>query len=360
MTRRPTEVGVLVTAVGCGTTGEQILRALQAGRRAYRLTATNAEASGLAVAAGVNKILLPPAADPDYIGALAEAARRAGAQFVFPGCDPELRCISDRREELARLSPVVAVMNNRETIRVCLDKQSTTNAISAAGLAAPVSASCSSVAGAVQAVEEGALRYPVVIKPREGPGGSLNVHIAQDEGELRFFVAYVLRMAPDLLLQEYVGSADEEYSASIVHYPDGTYGGSASVRRRLGSPLSTRLRVPNHTSREELGPWLAIASGFSQGTVGVYPEIESQAREVAEQLGSTGPLNIQGRRTTGGRFIVFEINPRFSGTTGLRARVGHNGPEGLIDWHLGEPGSLAPDASYPFVRGLVDYIEGGE
>ena len=44
-------------------------------------------------------------------------------------------------------------------------------------------------------------------------------------------------------------------------------------------------------------------------------------------------MNIQCRYVDG-RVIVFEINPRFSGTTSLRAMVGYNEPDCLFREHV--------------------------
>ena len=51
-----------------------------------------------------------------------------------------------------------------------------------------------------------------------------------------------------------------------------------------------------------------------------------------KELGLKGPLNIQGRLTDTG-FKIFEMNPRFTGITGLRALLGFNEVEScLIEW----------------------------
>ena len=44
-------------------------------------------------------------------------------------------------------------------------------------------------------------------------------------------------------------------------------------------------------------------------------------------------MNIQ-CRFVGGRVKVFEINPRFSGTTSIRAMVGYNEPDVLMRKHI--------------------------
>jgi hypothetical protein len=55
--------------------------------------------------------------------------------------------------------------------------------------------------------------------------------------------------------------------------------------------------------------------------------------------------------------VVFEVNPRFSGTEAMRAMAGWNGPEALVDWHLGAPVGLAGFRATPctFVRTLVEH-----
>ena len=91
--------------------------------------------------------------------------------------------------------------------------------------------------------------------------------------------------------------------------------------------------MPNRTGRAELGKNLVISSGVSHGDIGRFPEVTEPCKEIAAKLGARGPINIQCRLFRG-KVYPFEINPRFSGTTGLRAMVGFNEPQQLIDIHL--------------------------
>ena len=58
-----------------------------------------------------------------------------------------------------------------------------------------------------------------------------------------------------------------------------------------------------------------------------------------------------------GALVVFEVNPRFSGTEAMRAMAGWNGPEALVDAHLGAPGRLAGFRARPrtFIRTLSEH-----
>ena len=66
-----------------------------------------------------------------------------------------------------------------------------------------------------------------------------------------------------------------------------------------------------------------ISSGYSQGRIDEYPQVRETAEAIAIAAGSVGPLNIQGRMQNG-KFMPFEINPRFSASTYLRCLAGFN------------------------------------
>lgn len=349
------EIGILVTGVGAGSTGEQVVKALRLGRRRYRVVAANVDPARTAVVEDVERVALPPARAPEYLAALAAAAERARARFVVPGTDAELARIAAARAELARLTGAIPLVNDARLVATCSDKGKTARAVARAGLRAPRTAECVSLAGALAAVGPGGISYPVVLKPRQG-GGSADVWVAQDEEELRFHAARLLGGARSAVLQEYVGDPLHEFTVGVLHGPDGALLGSVALRRELSTLLSVRSRAPNRTGRAELGPDVVISSGFTQGHVDDFPEVRAQAEALAAALGSRGPLNVQGR-LVGGDLVIFEVNPRFSGTEAIRAMAGWNGPEALVDVHLGSPCRLSGFRATPrtFVRTLSEH-----
>ena len=54
-----------------------------------------------------------------------------------------------------------------------------------------------------------------------------------------------------------------------------------------------------------------------------FKEVRSTAEEASLKLGARGPINIQGRFHDG-KLKIFEINPRFSASTPMRATAGVN------------------------------------
>jgi carbamoyl-phosphate synthase large subunit len=115
--------------------------------------------------------------------------------------------------------------------------------------------------------------------------------------------------------------------------------------------------VKNRTGKRELGDVLALSSGISQGEIGSFPEVTAQCEAIALALGARGPLNIQ-CRLVDGAVNVFEINPRFSGTTSLRAMVGFNEPDLLIRRHVLQQTIRLPIEyqSGMIVRGLSELL----
>ena len=77
----------------------------------------------------------------------------------------------------------------------------------------------------------------------------------------------------------------------------------------------------------------SISTGYSQGYFIKHKLIQDFCEQLALSIKSIGPLNIQ-LRIHKGEIYVFEIHPRFSGTTTMRADVGFNEPDVLLRNYL--------------------------
>jgi carbamoyl-phosphate synthase large subunit len=134
------------------------------------------------------------------------------------------------------------------------------------------------------------------------------VAVVRDREEL----AYRTRALRAPVIQEYLGSDDDEYTAGIVCF-DGSAQASIVMRRDLRDGNTYR----------------AYTEPFS--------ELNAKVRQIAEALGAYGPVNLQFRLHKD-QLVVFEINARFSGTTPLRALCGFNEVEMVLRHVLfGEP-----------------------
>ena len=342
------QISVLVTGVGGGGHGYETVKALRLAGR-YRLIGVDMVENSFGLFDVDEAYVVPPASDPTYIDTLLDICRKRHIDVLIHGSEPELKAISENQGKFLNAT-VLPLINTPEVIKIGMDKWATVTFLKEHGFFPPNSL-------LVRTEDEIPQRFilPAVIKPAIGGGGSNNTFIVQDNDELIFASRYLLRQGRIVLLQEYVGTPDDEYTVGVLNTMDGELVGSIALRRYILSGLSNRIKVPNRTTRKELSTILAISSGISQGIIDDFREVRQACETIAKALCSKGPINFQ-CRFVGGKLYPFEINPRFSGTTYIRALMGFNEPDMLIRHHLlGE--KLPSPVNYKFglvVRGLVE------
>jgi carbamoyl-phosphate synthase large subunit len=169
--------------------------------------------------------------------------------------------------------------------------------------------------------------YPYVIKPYKGSGSS-NVFIVQNEIELKSILEY-LGTEENIILQQYIGDLANEYTVGILSEPVKGYVQHIILKRDLSLGLSIKQRVKNNSGNPIFGNTLGISTGISQGSFVDNPIISEAVLKLVKILKPTSTINMQ-CRVYQGKAYIFEVNPRFSGTSNLRALVGFNEPEYLI------------------------------
>ena len=164
-------------------------------------------------------------------------------------------------------------------------------------------------------------------------------------GEVELYAAYLRNNGLIPIAQEYLPHDAGEYTVGVLSAPDASVEGAIALKRSFHVKLSVAAR----------GSDFLISSGYSQGHVDQYPEVTKTAIAIAQAIGSRGPINIQGRLDKERRFVPFEINPRFSASTHLRAMAGFN----EVDHHLRQLLGLAGGAPLEirpgwYMRGLTE------
>ena len=115
----------------------------------------------------------------------------------------------------------------------------------------------------------------------------------------------IQKITEDPITQEYLGSEDKEYTSGVFFSNDSMMKGIITMKREL------------------------LCETTYRAIVDCYEEVKAEVKKVADalgELGVIGPFNMQMRLTKRGA-VTFEINPRFSGTTVFRAKMGFNEPE---------------------------------
>jgi carbamoyl-phosphate synthase large subunit len=317
-----TKIPVLITGVAGGVIGRQCMKALELAQTDYKIITCDINPNSLGLYLADNSYIVPKVTDGKYLETIFRLCEKEGIKVVIPGSEPELEKLCEYQEEFKNKG-ILLLANDPKVIKTCQDKWLTNDFLKENSFKYPKSY----IPKDKDDVDQ--LPFPVIIKPTSGGSGSKGVFIAQNPDELTFFIEYLKKQGMDSIIQEYVGSADEEYTVGVLHSLDGEHLGTFVLKRIVKLGLSTKSSVKDYNNDEVY----IISSGVSQGIVDDFPDVAEFALKVAESLKSRGPLNIQCRKTDQGIFL-FEINPRFSGTTSIRALCNYNEPDLLIRKHL--------------------------
>lgn len=337
------KIRILVTGIGGGGNGEQVLKALRLARNPYYTiigTDITDHTAGHRFVDVFCKV--PPVTDPAYQDALFGIIKKYDIDFIFHGSEPELQFISENRQ-LFRDNGVKTYINSIPLIRLCMNKVDTYVELRSLGFKVPRFLRIDTVEDM-----ENIDFYPVVLKPYLGSGGSSNVFIALDHKDAFLLGSYMLKSGVKVVAQEYLATHESEYTIGVSSDELGNVLGSIVVKKIIGNVMSTRFKINNN------GHLYVISSGFSQGEVCHMPDLQKQAEDMALALKSRGPLNIQGR-VVDGELMLMEINPRTSGTTSLRAMAGYNEPEMIINYYVNNGKWKTDYEDMVILRGLEEY-----
>lgn len=237
---------------------------------------------------------------------LSHVLSEIGPRFVLAGGDEVSRIIGRFKNRFADHGCKIC-SNSHDVVSVASDKFEVMIRLKQAGFTVPETRMLE---------DESSIRgfpLPAVLKPRMDSGGSRGVFVVLTHSELKNRAATILQNNIDYVLQEYLTEAEGEYTIGVLSNRDKTVAGSILMRRTFQNMLSV------HEKTEHF----LVSSGSSQGVFKRNGSLQTQAEAIAATLGSVGPLNLQAR-VIGGNLVPFEINPRFSASTYLRALSGVN------------------------------------
>lgn len=346
MTSYNNRIKVLIAGVGGGGVGMEIMKALNLSEIPYYTCGTDMSEHSLGLFKSDKRYVVPPATHSDYLDKIFDICQREQIQVIFPGSEPDLKTLSENRDQF-ETKDIFLALNSQDVITRCMDKKETFNFSKNNGIPIPKTVAIESEED-LEAIDF----FPVIIKPYVGSGGSKNVFIAQDRDELNFFCKYILKYGGKPLVQEYKGSHDKEYTVGILSDKEGNFISGIAIKRFILSGLSNRLKIQNLNNKNQI---LAVSSGISQGEVVINNDLLEQCKQIALTFKSKGPLNIQCRFVENKAYL-FEINPRFSGTTYMRALAGVNEPDLFIrKYILNEniPKNITPKTGL-MIRGLEE------
>jgi len=291
-------MNVLVTGAGGGV-GQGVIKSLKM-IKDMDIKVIAADMSELATGLyAADAAYLVDRCDSDkYLESLSRIFEKESIDFYIPGTDVELKFCSINKQLIMDEFNVHTIISSIEVIDISDNKHTTSSFLKKCGFNHPKTDYLKDVS--VKDVE-----YPVIVKPSVGCR-SVGVYKVNNLDELTPY----LKDAKDLVIQEYIGSENSEYTCTVV---------------KIGSELSPVLALKR-----------ILRSGDTYRAEPVKSEkIEKYVLNVASKLEIDGGCNFQLRLDKHGEPKIFEINSRFSGTTPFCAQIGFNPVEFYLKRSIG-------------------------
>ena len=245
-----------------------------------------------------------------YIDQLIIKCKEHKIDLLFPGNDDEVLLYAQNSEKFSA-NGIKAIFPDETLVALCRDKKRMSAEL---GKIADVFVKSFEPGEVQDALNTCKLKFPFIAKPRGGYA-SKGIEIINNNSDLQ-------KITPAHIVQELAlpSKADpnhefymkqlarnvnpqvSEISIQLVYSPEGNLMGSMCSYHKLSNGIPIEILPYDE-------PYLW--------------EVVDKLTPALLQLGLKGPLNIQGRLTDEG-LKIFEMNPRFTGITGLRALMGFN------------------------------------
>lgn len=288
------KINILITGVG-SELAFSIIKALKISDLNYWLVGTDIYQEVVGKYWGDKFYQVPKVVDEkNYISELKRIIQSEKIDILIPTVDPELPILSKYKKEFKEKLHCHILINEFEEINRFNDKWLSYLWYIEHAIATPKSILPENNTDLEKSAL--ALEYPMIMKPRVG-GGSRSIF------KINSFldVAKYIEIVPKPILQQYLFPDNEEYTA-------GTY---KTIDNEVFTIILKRTLKFGMTNTAE--------TVFNK-------ELNDFAKEVILKTNLIGSNNIQFRVTKQGPKVL-EINPRFSGTTGIRASFGFNDVE---------------------------------
>ena len=234
--------------------------------------------------------------DPQYIDNLLRICAEDHIDLLIPTIDTDLLVLSRNKKQFDRIGTRVMISDS-EMIRICRDKNYTSQFFIDCGLHAPMP---------VNDWRKYKSGFPAFIKPKDG-SSSLNAFKVENEEELEGYAGQI----EDYIVQPFING--REYTIDI--FCDWN-----------GEPISV---VPRERLQVRAGEVLKTRICMDQTMI-------EEAKLLCRAFKPCGPITVQLIRDEAGIDWYIEINPRFGGGAPLSMKAGARSAEAILKLMNGE------------------------
>lgn len=262
--------------------------------------------------------------DPEYIPSIIKFCKDNDVRVVLSLFDIDLLILA-QNADVFKDNGIELILAPADFVKICNDKYSTYQFITSLGLKSPKT--YLSTVAVKNAIANGELNYPVIMKPRWGMA-SMGIYKVENDEELDFFtrrcnkdifgsyLKYESAMTKDeaIIYQEVMSG--EEYGLDVLNDLNGNY-----------IKTFAKQKVTMRSGETDLGR-----------TADPSPFVET-AKKIAEKSGHHGICSVD-CFLNNGEIYVIEMNCRISGHYPLAYLAGFNYPQLVVDWMNGKPTDL--------------------
>ncbi|MBT3879731.1 MAG: ATP-grasp domain-containing protein [Candidatus Scalindua sp.] len=292
-------IRILVTGAG-SLLGQGILKSIQESRQKRYVVGTDYFPSAVGLYWVDKGYLLPDILKQDikeeeWLDCLVEIIIQEKIDLLLPGLDFEIPILAKNRKYIENKTGAKILVSSEKVVTIGDDKWETVKFLKNNGFNYPAS----TLPECLDDFTKDNL-FPYIVKPRFGHT-SENVFLVKNDLELR----KAIKCCDKPIIQEYISNDDQEYTC-----------GATYLHSEVLTLVCLRRTLKNGNTQQ----------AFSEKT----DQIDEYINTITRAIKPYGPINFQLRLSERGP-VIFEINPRFSGTTPIRALFGVNEVLAVID-----------------------------
>jgi carbamoylphosphate synthase large subunit len=311
-------LNILVTSVGRGA-GQAVIKSLRLADLDVRIIGTDADpwATGLYVAD--KSYLVPPCSDGNFVEKIMEICLKENVELIIPNFDPELIVFAENKSRFQTIGAAV-IISDPNVMKICRNKMATYSFFHDKKLPFVETKLVSNI------VSQPDADYPLFVKPIGGTGSS-EIDVLFGPGDLdKYKNKGDQYIAQKYLLPSKWNIARKDLKREhIIRY-------NAPIQK---DEVSTQFLVSHNG--EIISAFMSISSLKHGIPVHITPmwdeEVYAISRQMVEALipeGLVGAINLECKITDEGVFF-YEINPRFTTLSAVRAMMGFNECAAMVE-----------------------------
>lgn len=311
---------VLLTSAGSGV-GEAIYKSLRLCKIPISIVAADINAFNSGSFRCEKAYRIPPPDAKDYADHILSICNKEQVDVVISGSDTELPMLAAIKEQNAMNTLILT--GNTGSVQICRDKQKSYEFFREKGFPFVATVYWDDVDRLISDCG-----FPLLAKPKGG-SGSVGVEIIMSGEDLDRLVN-----KGDYIFQEYLISENWGVTKETIKRDDIIHGNTLIQKDEIS------IQVLLGQDKEIYGRFMSRnVLKFGMPTK-IFPFQSNEYEDLACQMalalaeaGMVGPVNLQCKITEQGP-VFFEVNPRFTGITSVRATLGFKEVEAMLQHFL--------------------------